>query len=264
MGRSKDGAAGSGKASSSASSKGSKTSARVAQTAAGSAAASTRKVTAFYSDRPGKLYREFSNFYRDAQVPPFKFVLPEYARREGLPEQVECKFSEKAIMLVKAALMGDAEAFKAIAVGPDPKSCKDLGRKVKNFDEDRWTSHLEETAYEVVRQKFTSCKLLRDVLLSTGDSILAEAAPNDSVWGIGLKIDDERVDDPSKWCGQNALGRALMQVRSHLRGEPVEVRRARDTAVADDAAGDAALGQDPAEDEDFLRPVDDLEAVRAE
>jgi hypothetical protein len=71
---------------------------------------------------------------------------------------------------------------------------------------------------EVVRQKFASDRDLRAVLLSTGDKILAEAAPNDCIWGIGLSVKDGRVQDPSQWQGQNVLGTALMQAREHFRG----------------------------------------------
>jgi len=174
------------------------------------------RVIAFYSDKEGKKWREFSNFYRHPA--PFEFVLPAFARLEGLPGSVQCDFSEKAIMVTKAALMGDAKSFKAITDAPDPKACKALGRGVQGFDQKLWERHLEEVAFEVMRQKFASSANLREVLLSTGDAILAEAAPYDAIWGIGLSGNDERVKDPSTWQGRNILGYALMRARDHLRG----------------------------------------------
>merc|ERR1719150_2738295 len=66
-------------------------------------------------------------------------------------------------------------------------------------------------------QKFESDKKLRELLLSTGNKILAEAAPNDCIWGIGLSRTDPRVKDPAQWCGRNILGTALMRTRDHLR-----------------------------------------------
>jgi len=173
-------------------------------------------VIGFYSDMAGNPYREFSNFYRHDR--PFEFTLPGFAQRDGFPTSVWCSFSEKAIMETKAALMGDLEILREIDKVDDPKSCKALGRGVRNFDDELWKRHLEQTAFEVVRQKFESQKGLRDLLLSTGNSILAEAAPNDCIWGIGLRLTDSRVKDPSQWCGRNILGTALMQTRDHLRG----------------------------------------------
>ncbi len=49
---------------------------------------------------------------------------------------------------------------------------------------------------------------LRELLLSTGDEVLAEAAPNDYYWGVG-----------ADGTGQNRLGLLLMRIRSELRGE---------------------------------------------
>merc|ERR1712110_327913 len=125
---------------------------------------------------------------------------PGFAQREGFPEFVWCDYSEKAIMLTKAALMGDDEMFKEIQQASNPRSAKALGRGVRNFDQELWDHHLEETAFEVVRQKFEADAALRALLLSTGEKILAEAAPNDCVWGIGLGIQDDRSLHPEQWC----------------------------------------------------------------
>merc|ERR1719313_1122507 len=115
--------------------------------------------------------------------------------------------------------MDDEEVFHEILAAKSPQETKQLGRGVRDFDQDLWTSNLEELAFEVVRQKFDSSKMLRAVLMSTGDAILVEAAPNDSIWGVGLSINDDRVYDPNQWCGQNVLGYSLMRARSVLRGE---------------------------------------------
>lgn len=247
-----------------------------------SAASSTDKepkIIPFYSDKAGKPFREFSNFYRDA--PAFDFVLPAFAQRDGLPDTIQCEFSEKAIMAAKAAMMDDEETFHEILAAKSPQETKQLGRGVRDFDQDLWTSHLEELAFEVVRQKFDSCKKLRAVLLSTQDSILVEAAPNDAIWGVGLGTTDDRVYDPSQWCGKNILGYSLMRARSVLRGETMsppfscvatesndEVSVANAASVIKDN-GDST-GSTPGTgdgdidlDETFLRPISDVDAVRA-
>jgi len=173
-------------------------------------------VIGFYGHRPGTQFCEFSNFFLHNR--PFEFVLPIYARRAGFPTSVWCHFSEKAIMATKAALMGDLEVFGYIDKADDPRSCKALGRGVRNFDEALWQRHLDQTAFEVVRQKFESDRRLRDLLLSTGNKTLAEAAPNDCIWGIGLPRSDPQVQNPALWRGRNILGTALMRTRDHLRG----------------------------------------------
>ena len=48
----------------------------------------------------------------------------------------------------------------------DPGTCKRLGRQVKGFDNALWEKHLQETANEVVTQKFAGNAQLRKLLLS--------------------------------------------------------------------------------------------------
>jgi len=208
-------------------------------------------VLGFYSDREGHPFREFSNFFRQRRA--FDFRVPAFAQRDGFPPVVSCDFSEKAIMATKASLMQDLEAFRAIDAATNPKSCKKLGRRVRNFDEALWVAHLEEVAFEIVRQKFESDRELRELLLSTGDRILAEAAPYDCVWGIGLPLGDARVLDPSGWRGRNVLGHALMRARGHLRGgggraaeDDGEDDPRREPAAGRELAGGAAHAAEPA------------------
>ena len=175
------------------------------------------EVVGFYGHNPHAKYCEFSNFFES----PYRFELPSFALREGeFPASVECHFSEQAIMLTKAALMGDRKTFDKIAAARDPFACKALGRKVSPFKSELWDLHLEEVAFEAVRQKFEQCPKLREVLLETGDKVLAEATRNDQIWGIGIDRGDVRVQNPERWLGRNVLGEALMRARACLRGEP--------------------------------------------
>mmetsp|Transcript_112697 Transcript_112697/g.313527 ORF Transcript_112697/g.313527 Transcript_112697/m.313527 type:complete len:605 (+) Transcript_112697:92-1906(+) len=260
-------------------------------------AAASPCVLLFHSEREGRQFREFSNFYID--VRPFPFVLPAFAQREGWPESAMCKFSEKAIMLTKAALMGDKEMFSEIERAGDPKSCNALGRGVRGFDQDLWEQHLHQTAFAAVRQKFEASGALQEVLLSTGNAVLAKAAPSDFVWGIGLGCQDAHALQPAQWRGRNVLGLALMRVRSLLRGRDSTLMSAvaalAPFGVPGAALGGAAGGGPPGvaaaaaaprpvreepeaeaegglgacvqsvvgAEEDYLRPVSDLEAVRA-
>ena len=57
-----------------------------------------------------------------------------------------------------------------------------------------------------MRRKFELHAELRQLLLSTGDEELQEAAPTDYYWGVGRDGN-----------GQNKLGLILMRVRAELR-----------------------------------------------
>jgi ribA/ribD-fused uncharacterized protein len=125
--------------------------------------------------------------------------------------------AEQFMMAEKARTFGDGETREKILCTHEPPECKALGRKVRPFDSKVW----DETRIDVVVRgnvaKFGQERALRDYLLSTGDDILVEASPRDTIWGIGLGRDSERAQDPRTWRGRNLLGFALVRVRSILR-----------------------------------------------
>ena len=66
--------------------------------------------------------------------------------------------------------------------------------------------------------KFGQHRKLKEYLLGTGDQVLVEASPVDTIWGIGLDRDGKHAKNPDRWRGLNLLGFALMEVREQLRG----------------------------------------------
>ena len=93
-----------------------------------------RPVLEFYKHKTCE-YRCFSNFFQHAD---FVSEVPEAFCARPLEEakrRVRCAFSEKAIMLCKAAGMGDLAAFDAIAESTTPGDAKRLGRSIQPFDQ---------------------------------------------------------------------------------------------------------------------------------
>jgi ribA/ribD-fused uncharacterized protein len=70
--------------------------------------------------------------------------------------------------------------------------------------------------------KFNTHQHLKSYLLSTDEKVLV-FADADPLLGVGLDQGDERLQDPSRWQGENFLGFSLMVVRTWLRvpGGPV-------------------------------------------
>lgn len=166
----------------------------------------------------GKL-AAFSNFY-DQSHSPFDFEVPvEFCacELEASERVVCCEFSEKAIMLCKAAAMGDHRSYHLIRATRWPSDAKALGRQVVGFDDSIWSRIVCSVAFEVVYQKFSKSPELKETLLETGDRVIAEATRNDRIWGIGLDIGDPRCRHPQKWKGTNVLGWALMETRGAMR-----------------------------------------------
>lgn len=125
--------------------------------------------------------------------------------------------SEQAMMFKKACLFQDSESQKLILKTDSPKAVKALGRKIKNFDQKTWDKHKENLVYSALLQKFSQNIDLQEDLLSTGNLVLVEASPYDKIWGIGMEVDDPDITNPTKWRGENLLGKVLMRVRDSLR-----------------------------------------------
>jgi len=171
-------------------------------------------VITFYSHaiREDNKYASFSNFYAHRRIP---FVIPSWCgSRRG--ETIEVEFSEKSIMLCKASLFGDNFTFEEIKKAKSPAQCKRLGRKVRGFSDKKWNEYLCSIAFIAVYSKFNQIPDIKDILLETGLNLIAEAAPNDKIWGIGLPMDSVEVQEPSRWRGMNILGWALMEARVRI------------------------------------------------
>jgi ribA/ribD-fused uncharacterized protein len=86
---------------------------------------------------------------------------------------------------------------------------------VRGFNEEQWIAHRFQIAVRGNMAKFGQNPELKAWLLATGDAVLLEASPVDTIWGIGLAAADKRAHDPRTWRGLNLLGFA--RVRQALR-----------------------------------------------
>lgn len=120
---------------------------------------------------------------------------------------------EQYMMYKKAELFRDQEIGKRILNTQNVGEIKALGRQVKNYSDIIWNGRRQIIVYRGLLEKFSQNEELRKKLLDTGESILAECAVQDRIWGIGLSMKDERRFRIEQWKGQNLLGFALMEVR---------------------------------------------------
>jgi hypothetical protein len=126
--------------------------------------------------------------------------------------------SEQLFMYIKAMTFHDTEtADRIVKEGAIPKTAKDLGRLVKNYDEKQWAIIRENAMYTAITAKFASSRELQEKLLDTGNKILVEGTPMDPVWGVMVHWKDDRILDERNWKGKNLLGKVLMRVRQDLK-----------------------------------------------
>lgn len=127
--------------------------------------------------------------------------------------------SEQYMMAQKAILFGDDESLHKIMAATKPLKQKELGRKVKGFDQELWKAQARDLFLPGLHAKFAQNPELAAQLVESNGLTLVEASPHDVVWGIGLDRHNPDATDRTKWQGTNWLGECLMQVRRILETE---------------------------------------------
>lgn len=157
-----------------------------------------------------KKYTKHTFFYKTRN--PFSNWHPAKFTVDG----IEYNCSEQYMMAEKARTFGDEKIREMILASPEPRDQKALGRKVSNFDSEKWSEVAKEVVYTGCYHKFTQNPKLMAKLMETEGTLLVEASPYDTVWGIGLREDDPRRLDSKKWRGTNWLGEVLTRLREDL------------------------------------------------
>lgn len=126
--------------------------------------------------------------------------------------------SEQGVMYEKALLFNDNTIAEQILKcnSTEQRKIKNLGRKVKGFDEKIWEKNRVNIYKKHCYAKFTQNLNLKNELLKTKGKILVEASPNDKIWGIGLIKNEALFTPVDQWKGLNLLGKILTEIRIEL------------------------------------------------
>ena len=137
---------------------------------------------------------------------------------DGKKEKKTFYNSEQYFMFIKAVVFGDYDTANKILATKDPKKAKQLGREVKNYDDEVWSRMRYKVMVDANKAKYGQNEELKKLILS--DELkgkgFVEASKWDNIWGIKLTEDMPEADDESKWKGQNLLGKALDETREWL------------------------------------------------
>jgi ribA/ribD-fused uncharacterized protein len=143
------------------------------------------KIT-FY--RTSDLYGEFSNFYKcNVKIDGETY-----------------KTTEHYFQAMK--FQGNKSYFEKIKNSSSASEAANLGRSRTYPLREDWENVKDDIMLKALRAKFTQHTVLKNLLLSTGDSILVEHTKNDKYWADG-----------GDGSGLNMLGKLLMKVRDELR-----------------------------------------------
>ena len=130
--------------------------------------------------------------------------------------------AEHWMMTHKARLFDDDEMVDRILVARTAAKARKLGRLVQPYEEKKWMENARDIVVEGNYHKFGQNPKLKDYLLSTGDKVLVESTPLDTLWGIGFNRNHRFVNEPANWNGTNWMGFALMEVRDLLAAKEYE------------------------------------------
>ena len=125
--------------------------------------------------------------------------------------------AEQFMMWGKANLFGDVKIAKEILRTKSPREQKELGRKVRGFKNKIWNKNRESIVIQGNLLKFSQNPDILSKLINTGEKVLVEASPSDTIWGVGLRPDNPDINNPNMWKGANLLGKCLMKVRHMLK-----------------------------------------------
>ena len=129
---------------------------------------------------------------------------------------VDFSSMEQYMMYKKAVCFGDKDMANKILATDDVAEIKAFGRLVATYNESYWNGVRQIVVFEGLTAKFSQNEDLKAKLKATDNSILAECAVKDRIWGIGLSMNNPDRLQIDKWKGQNLLGYALMMVRERL------------------------------------------------
>ena len=120
--------------------------------------------------------------------------------------------SEQFIQKVKADYFGDAQTSNDIMRADTPLECKQLARNITRYDHIEWSRIARSKCECGITCKFQQNPALMNLLISTGEGILAEASYN-KLWGTGVPLHHDNALNQEDWANVGILGEILMKIR---------------------------------------------------
>lgn len=148
----------------------------------------------------------------------YKDWLSNYQRTHFEYKDHEFTSTEQAFMYMKAVFFQDYESAINILDSKTPNDARLLGRKVKGYDDKKWSEVRYKIFYDLNLIKYTTDRKLQRMLLDPkfDGKIFVEASPIDRIWGIGISEDNDPEYKEHEW-GRNFLGKIITNIRNRIK-----------------------------------------------
>ena len=131
-------------------------------------------------------------------------------------DKIHYHCTEQLIQRKKAELFKDHSTVTKVMHAKTGYACKEAGRQVSNFKQEKWTKKAKSLCYDGIMQKYLENKHARRTLLATKNKTIVECT-KDSVWGCGKPLSDELCLNKSLWINQGIMGEMLESIRQSLK-----------------------------------------------
>jgi len=116
----------------------------------------------------------------------------------------------------KAQLLYDDVKASQIMNATNPDEQRRIGSKVMHFNKDTWNNKTNLIMHEANFNKFMQNSELKQELLATAGSTLAQACPFRGDWSTGYFVDERNCHNRQQWNGMNKLGEILTILREEI------------------------------------------------
>lgn len=147
----------------------------------------------------------------------YKDWLSNYQRTNFEYKDHDFTSTEQAFMYMKAMFFQDYESAINILDSKTPNEARLLGRKVKGYDDKKWSEVRYKIFYELNLIKYTTDKKLQRMLLDQkfDGKVFVEASPIDKIWGVGY--DEYQAEYNEFQWGRNYLGKIITNIRNRIK-----------------------------------------------
>ena len=151
---------------------------------------------------------------------------------------VQYNSAYQALMAEVAKAFNDNDNLQRIMIADSPDDIEYTLENVPGdleVNEGKWNTTIAQLLEPINTQKFRQYPELAEKLLQTRLAKLGYYIPDDNLLGIGLAIENPDAKKPSKWTGQNLLGKSLEKVRNIISRERIIAKAAATQVTASTA-----------------------------